>query len=297
MWDESDDALASQVIGIRREQYKCSHFRILVIGRANAGKTTILEKVCGVAKGTEPIIIYDKMGRVLVPDETHVASSIGRGIHDIEHQITYGGSNFIFHDSQGFESGAKEELEVVWDFIEKRSAAAKLKNQLHAIWYCIPMDSSRPILPTELDFFSKGTGKVPLVVIFTKFDGQVIQESGKLNDIEDDAVKWDMAMENAEITFQTVYLPKVFNTTYPPKAHVRLEDMDIPENDCPELTKITADAIDDESLQELFVSTQMNNLGLCVKYGLKHILSRKNTSWEVVFGIVISKFPHYWVFH
>jgi hypothetical protein len=45
--------------------------------------------------------------------------------------------------------------------------------------------------------------------------------------------------------------------------------MDIPENNCPELTKITADAIDDESLQELFVSTQMNNLGLCVKYGLK----------------------------
>ena len=64
------------------------------------------------------------------------------------------------------------------------------------------------------------------MVIFTKFDGQVIQESGKLNDIEDDAVKWDMAMENAEITFQTVYLPKVFNTTYPPKAHVRLEGKD-----------------------------------------------------------------------
>ena len=56
-----------------------------------------------------------------------------RGIHDIEHQITYKGSNFIFHDSQGFESGGKEEIEVVWDFIEKKSAATKLKDQLHAI--------------------------------------------------------------------------------------------------------------------------------------------------------------------
>jgi len=46
-------------------------------------------------------------------------------------------------------------------------------------------------------------------------------------------------------------------------------DMDKPENDCPELTERTADAIDDASLQELFVSTQMNNLGLCVKSGLK----------------------------
>ena len=58
-----------------------------------------------------------------------------RGEHDIEHEITYEGSNFIFHDSQGFESGAKEEIEIVWDFIEKKSAAAKLKDQLHAIWY------------------------------------------------------------------------------------------------------------------------------------------------------------------
>jgi hypothetical protein len=45
-----------------RERYLCQHFRILVIGRANAGKTTILEKVCGVAKGTRPII-YDRDGK------------------------------------------------------------------------------------------------------------------------------------------------------------------------------------------------------------------------------------------
>ena len=47
---------------VLREWYRCPHFRILVIGRANAGKTTILEKVCGVAKGTKPII-YDKHGK------------------------------------------------------------------------------------------------------------------------------------------------------------------------------------------------------------------------------------------
>ncbi len=108
--------------------------------------------------------------------------------------------------------------------------------------YCMPMDSPRPILPSELDFFDKGTGKgkwiqsifwlywklaitstVPLVVVFTKFDGQVIQESGKLNDIQDDGAKWDMARKNAEITFQKSYLPKVMNTQYPPKGYVRLE--------------------------------------------------------------------------
>ena len=54
-----------QDITLLREQYRCPHFRILVIGRANAGKTTILEKVCGVAKGTQPIIIHDKMGKLV----------------------------------------------------------------------------------------------------------------------------------------------------------------------------------------------------------------------------------------
>ena len=58
-----------------------------------------------------------------------------RGEHDIEDGITYEGSNFIFHDTQGFESGAREEMKVVWDFIEKQSTATKLKDQLHAIWY------------------------------------------------------------------------------------------------------------------------------------------------------------------
>ena len=54
------------------QQYRCPHFRILVIGRANAGKTTILEKVCGVAKGTKPII-HDKEGR---SDAVYVHSHI-----------------------------------------------------------------------------------------------------------------------------------------------------------------------------------------------------------------------------
>ena len=65
------------------------------------------------------------------------------------------------------------------------------------------------------------TFTVPLVVVFTKFDGQIIQEYEKLDDM-DDAVKWDKARENAEITFQRVYLPKVFGTNYPPKAYVCL---------------------------------------------------------------------------
>ena len=45
--------------------------------------------------------------------------------------------------------------------------------------------------------------------------------------------------------------------------------MDIAENNCPELTEKTADAIDNSSLHQLFLSTQMNNLDLCVKAALQ----------------------------
>ena len=47
--------------------------------------------------------------------------------------------------------------------------------------------------------------------------------------------------------------------------------MDIPENGCPELTEKTADAIDNASLRELFISTQMNSLDLCGKAGFKWV--------------------------
>ncbi|KAF8711482.1 hypothetical protein AX14_013269, partial [Amanita brunnescens Koide BX004] len=277
-------------VQILRKQYKCPHFRILVIGRANAGKTTILEKVCGVAKGTKPII-YHKNGERLQPSQTHLMPSIERGMHDIEHQITYPGSNFIFHDSQGFESGATQELEVAWKFIEERSTRTELKDQLHAIWYCIPMDNPHPILATELQYFYKGTGNVPLVVVFTKFDGQIIKEYVDLSNVEN-TDKWEMARENAEKAFQTVYLPKVMDTKFPPKACVRLEDMDMPEMNCPEVAEKTADAVTDATMHQLFVSTQKNNLDLCAKSALQ--LLHYHTSWKAVMMLVLAKFPHFW---
>ena len=44
-----------------RERY--THFRILVIGRANAGKTTLLKRVCNT---TEEPCIYDEQNNNLV---------------------------------------------------------------------------------------------------------------------------------------------------------------------------------------------------------------------------------------
>ena len=59
------------------------------------------------------------------------------------------------------------------------------------------------------------------MVIFTKFDGQIASEFVNLAVKDED--KSETARKLAEITFQKVYLPKVLNTKYPPKAYVQLE--------------------------------------------------------------------------
>ena len=50
---------------------------------------------------------------------------------------------------------------------------------------------------------------------------------------------------------------------------ITLLQMDMPDKNCPELTEKTADAITDTSMHQLFVSTQRNNLHLCVKSALR----------------------------
>jgi hypothetical protein len=96
---------------------------------------------------------------------------VQRGEHNIEHELSFTNHNgYVFHDSRGFESGNKTELEIVQDFVRRKSREKLLKDRLHAIWfvfvplgiytckftgllprYCIPMDNARPEL--ELKYF------------------------------------------------------------------------------------------------------------------------------------------------
>lgn len=46
--------------------------------------------------------------------------------------------------------------------------------------------------------------------------------------------------------------------------------MDNPDSNCDELTASTAAVIDNDILQVLFVSTQQNNLELCVEYAVRY---------------------------
>ena len=65
---------------IRRE---CPQFRILVIGKANAGKTTILRKVCNAKPDAKPIV-YDAEGERLIVKDAE-GKRVKRDLADVCH--------------------------------------------------------------------------------------------------------------------------------------------------------------------------------------------------------------------
>jgi len=116
-------------------------FRVLVIGRANAGKTTILQRVCDT---TESPTIY-RWGKDGKREKVKLDPSMDRGEHVIDDELVFSNhTGYVFHDSRGIESGGTEELETLKEFIRRKCGEKKLRDKLHAIWYCVPMDGHRP---------------------------------------------------------------------------------------------------------------------------------------------------------
>ncbi|KAG6333105.1 hypothetical protein ID866_5980, partial [Astraeus odoratus] len=112
---------------VRAQFARFRRFRVLVIGRANAGKITLLQRVCNTTDSPE---VFDERGNK-VP---HLSCN-QRGCHDIENELVFRSNpGFIFHDSCGFESGSVKELEDMKMFVTGRSVTTKLGNRIHAIW-------------------------------------------------------------------------------------------------------------------------------------------------------------------
>ena len=248
-----------------------------------------------------------------------------RGEHNIEYQLTFPGSNFIFHDSRGIEAGSEDELKTVKEFIQRREQFLELKDQLHVIWYSLPsLAADRqnlfylktgtvsqwminvqslglnrhslvlelaevffvfffPVQPLIMSFF-----QVPVVLIFTKFDAlelkcySKLREEGKSHEEASTQV-----LELANKTFQDEYLSRVLGAKFPPKTYVCLSGeifilidffnfsqilgLDKEENQCSELSEKTTNILSNDFLANLFVSTQKNNLDLCIEKAIKLI--------------------------
>ena len=70
-------------LGPEQIRDQCPQFRILVIGKANAGKTTILRKVCN-AKADEKPIVYDGEGKELIVNDAE-GKKVKRDLADVCH--------------------------------------------------------------------------------------------------------------------------------------------------------------------------------------------------------------------
>ncbi|PPQ85303.1 hypothetical protein CVT25_009982 [Psilocybe cyanescens] len=271
----SSTAVAMSSVEAAELRAKYKHFRILVIGRANAGKTTLLKRVCNT---TEEPSIYDD-GKDLVSysamrqkSDTYrfqqLVPTSRRGTHDIHRAFTFKSNpKFIFHDSAGFEAGGEEELKAVMDFIEECSKAHGVDDQIHIIWFCFEPDVSRPLLDLEVKFFNENRKwNVPVVAIFMKFDDLITQVWNRNNTREQNTM-------HALGTLQQKFEQPLRNYEFPPCAYVRLEELD--KNDIDhqkqigELMKQTAASIDDLALKMLFVTVQQNNLKICIKYAIQ----------------------------
>ncbi|EIW77671.1 hypothetical protein CONPUDRAFT_61770, partial [Coniophora puteana RWD-64-598 SS2] len=188
---------------------------------------------------------------------------------------------FIFHDSRGIEAGSVDEFQIIHSFVRERASKSSLSERLHAIWFCVSMDNTRPLVEAELAFFNEDTANVPVVVVFTKYDALLDRVANDLDIIEMTEQSQADVDKAAEARYQEHYCSRIMMTANPPKAVVRLQGeelsygMDKLETQCPELSEQTAVAIDDLSLRQLFVSVQQNNLHLCMLEAARqvHVLS------------------------
>ncbi|KAG6915182.1 hypothetical protein DXG01_012828 [Tephrocybe rancida] len=216
----------SEIAAASKIRDKYTHFRILVIGRANAGKTTLLKRVCNT---TEEPCIYDDEGKNLLTE------TAARGIHDINRPFAFSSNpKFIFHDSPGFEAGDDNQRKTIQEFIKK---------------FCFAPDVSRFLFDLEMDFFNQErAGKAPVIAVFTKFDDLINQVFDI--DLDDDENRTAAETKLAEL--QT----PLFKCKFPPRAGVCLEDMHFNngahQEQVKELIEKTAGSLDNPALELFF---------------------------------------------
>ncbi|KAI6116600.1 GTP-binding protein, partial [Pisolithus croceorrhizus] len=237
-------------------------FRILIMGRANAGKTTILQRVCNT---TDRLEIFNGKGEKVCISH--------RGYHNIEDELVFQSNpRFVFHDSCGFESGSEEEFDRMREFVMEWAKAIKLEERIHAIWFCVPLnDSHRMVMAAERKFFDNcDTGHVPVILLATKADTLELQA---LEQIEDQGlIVDDEGVENLQGEILNNSIEKLKDwlgkTMFPPHDYLSLTGMQKRDAECTPLLTCTANALKEEGLQQLLISTQQSNLGLCVKFAI-----------------------------
>ncbi|KAI6115249.1 GTP-binding protein [Pisolithus croceorrhizus] len=245
-------------------------FRILVVGRANAGKTTILQRVCNSMDKPE---IFDEGNKI---EDAVVQGTLARGHHDIKHELVFKSNpGFVFHDSCGFEAGSTQQFDQMRSFVINRAATKKVDERVHAIWFCIPMtDYHRTVTAAEQKFFNEcDTGHVPVIVLLTKADALYLTAIRELLDGGLGIVEARERAAEKQGELLEKWLAHIKHELdmckYPPRGYVTLQKMHQENADCTTLIESTANVMNEEGLQKLLISTQQSSILLCIEYAVR----------------------------
>ncbi|KAF8331196.1 hypothetical protein F5887DRAFT_1287007 [Amanita rubescens] len=144
-------------------------FRILIVGRVRLAAISI---TCSVHRRSITVwngeIVSDQCKTSLadVQHDRAGSANIDEGIASPHNK------HLILHDSQGYEPGDIGKFGILERFITERSQKEPIAERLHAIWLCItaPFSRGRIFETREEKIFKLNRNKVPIIVVFTKFD-------------------------------------------------------------------------------------------------------------------------------
>ncbi|KAF5345973.1 hypothetical protein D9756_010901 [Leucocoprinus leucothites] len=213
-------------------------FRVLIIGRANAGKTSILQRVCDT---TESPAIYRRKGSK--KERIQLDPSMDRGEHEIDDEIVFSNhEGYVFHDSRSLEKS----------------------NWRLDYTYCIPMDNQRPELDMKHFKDICPDQNVPVIAVFTKYDQFKLDVEMDLEDRDVNGLE-----TTPEIRFEENYLCHLGAGA----KYVRLEKMHKPDGCCKKLIEETARALNDDVVTLMLVAVQKSNVELSVKLAVERYVT------------------------
>ncbi|KAI0398217.1 hypothetical protein F5Y17DRAFT_473413 [Xylariaceae sp. FL0594] len=255
--------------------------RVLVCGRAGAGKSTLINKVFGTVV-------------------TQVSSN-EHGVHDVDEGFELDTlPGLIIHDSKGFQSGATEEIELLRKFVKKRASAAKPEDRLDAIWFCIDIPSTRVVHEADKKIFEileRYARAIPVVVVRTMKDRFINEHYGAAREqLEDSGLSGHeldaRARAQAEAEFRKVQEEDIrqleqklgLDKDFAPFVYTSKRDLD----SLKELVKRTTMLVPDDAVRANFVSAQIADVDSKVTESIEESMRLLNYSnWSSVVGAMM----------
>ncbi|KAJ7071671.1 hypothetical protein C8F01DRAFT_443079 [Mycena amicta] len=162
-------------------------FHVLVVGVKGVGKSCLLRHTLGLEHQISP---HSTAG-----DDWDLAPGVSspRNPRFVMHELGYVPNP---DDSEG--------IAKIRRFFEAKTRQP-FEHQIHAIWFCVEIpfiDSLSVFTPLELEFLISLDTKIPVIVIFTQFDGLVsrLDEELSLPDTED--VEEQLTLRRALVKFE-----------------------------------------------------------------------------------------------